>query len=75
MRCIVALLLTVGAAGCGMTTHQTISHRALMAMYDPVEYPSMRTLLETQKDSLFAGSPYPDYLYTCGNNHDDGEFT
>lgn len=23
---------------------------------------------------MLAGAPFPDYLYTCGNNHDDGEF-
>jgi len=23
--------------------------------------------------SVYAGSPYPDYLYACGPNHDNGE--
>ena len=33
------------------------------------------TLLRANLGYMYAGAPYPDYLYTCGNNHDDGEST
>jgi hypothetical protein len=32
-------------------------------------------ILSENTGSLYAGSPYPDYLYECGPNHDDGEYT
>jgi len=33
------------------------------------------SLLVENRGSVYAGSPYPDYLYECGPNHDNGEYT
>lgn len=59
MATLLIFLLPPLAWACGMTTHQIIAHRALLALYDPVEDSSMRGLLEEQRDSVFAGSPFP----------------
>jgi hypothetical protein len=67
-------LLPAVVDACGFTTHISIAHRALSGYSDP-RHPSFSTLLHENLGSLLAGAPYPDYLYECGTNHDNGEYT
>ena len=30
-------------------------------------------IVNKHKDALFAGATFPDYLYLCGNDHENGE--
>ena len=57
-----------------MTLHQLVSSRAMTYAAVP-SYPAFIPLLLANLGSLQAGAPYPDYLYQCGSNHDDGEYT
>jgi len=66
-----AVLLASTASGCGFSTHDLITHRAASAFYSG----PFAALLADNSGSLEAGSPYPDYLYQCGANHDDGEYS
>jgi len=51
------------------------SHRALSTLASTPLNPSFSAGLYENLGSVFAGSPYPDYLYECGGNGDDGEWT
>lgn len=68
-------LLARPSAGCGFTVHMLNSHRALSSLASTPLTPSLMSSLVANRGSLYAGSPYPDYLYECGPNHDDGEYT
>lgn len=75
--CLSLLASIPGILACGFTTHQVISHRAYNYYYigaDP-RYPSFAELIGNQIPSMEAGAPYPDYLYECGTNHSDGEYS
>jgi hypothetical protein len=64
-----------------MVVHQVVAQRALQYFYQPGWYGAAnatrdyRQLLNDNHGAFLAGAPYPDYLYACGTNHDDGEFT
>lgn len=62
------------ASSCGFSTHMTIAHRALEHLWTPQTYPEYQQILAASRGAFIAGAPFPDYLYTCGNNHDDGEY-
>lgn len=51
------------------------THRALSTLASTPLQPGFMDILSENTGSLYAGSPYPDYLYECGPNHDDGEYT
>jgi hypothetical protein len=72
---LLALHLLGGVEGCGFTVHMTNSHRSLSSLASTPQTPELATTLRENLGALFAGSPYPDYLYACGPNHDDGEYT
>ena len=63
------------ALSCGFTVHMLNSHRALTTLASTPLTPAFMPLLEENLGAVFAGSPYPDYLYACGPNHDNGEYT
>ena len=75
LRAALLALAASAAAGCGFTVHKLNSHRALTALASTPRSPSFMPVLSENLGSVFAGSPYPDYLYACGPNHDNGEYT
>lgn len=73
MRASTALALAcaaAGAASCGFTTHTTLAHRAVNHFWSPGEFSGYALLVQNAPSFLYAGAPYPDYLYQCGSNHD-----
>jgi hypothetical protein len=68
-------LLPVAAMACGFTVHMLVSHRAFSTFASTPRKPAIMDDLAENTGSLYAGSPYPDYLYACGSNHDNGEYT
>ena len=72
-------LLAPQVFGCGFTVHQVISERAIKSFYQPGAHSASPrhylSLLNAQPGARLAGAPFPDYLYQCGSNHDDGEYT
>jgi hypothetical protein len=74
-RFTILCLLPAVAYGCGFTVHMLNSHRALSAFASTPLTPSLFSVLTAHRGALYAGSPYPDYLYACGPNHDDGEYS
>lgn len=75
MALLRASLLPLLAHACGFTVHMLNTHRALTTLASTPRTPSFMPVLEENLGAVFAGSPYPDYLYACGPNHDDGEYT
>ena len=78
MRAVLLACAAAAASGCGFTVHQVIAKRALENFLQPgIHAASPRgyaSLLQGQRGALLAGAPFPDYLYACGSNHDDGEY-
>ena len=66
------------ARGCGFTVHQVIARRAAASYLQPGFHAASArgyvALLAARPGALLAGAPFPDYLYECGANHDDGEY-
>jgi hypothetical protein len=60
---------------CGFTVHMLVTHRAFSVLASTPRRPFFMNDLAENTGSLYAGSPYPDYLYACGSNHDNGEYT
>jgi len=60
--------------GCGFTIHMSVTHRAINNYFSGPPM-SFETLFVENRGALEGGSPYPDYGYQCGPNHDDGEYT
>jgi glycosylphosphatidylinositol phospholipase D len=73
---VLSLALLRGASACGFTVHMLNTARALNSPLasTPLDPAFMQTL-RANTGAVYAGSPYPDYLYECGPNHDDGEYT
>ena len=71
---LLALAALRGAAACGFTVHMSVTHRALNAFFSGPPA-SFETLLSENRGAVEGGSPFPDYGYQCGPNHDDGEYT
>lgn len=72
---LVCLALIVGVEavlGCGFTTHNVIAHRAMYHFKE--QYPDYNEMISTYPNALLGGAPFPDYLYACGSDHDDGEY-
>ena len=72
------LLASLGSTvlACGFTVHMLNSYRALSTpLASTPSAPGFIELLRDNAGAVYAGSPYPDYLYECGPNHDDGEYT
>lgn len=67
--------LVAGAHGCGFTVHQLNSHRSISSLSSTPQTPELTTIIRENLGAMYAGSPYPDYLYACGPNHDNGEYT
>jgi len=63
--------LPLNVHGCGMVTHNLIAERAV-EFYN-AEFDSYNDLLAAYRDALQGGAPFPDYLYSCGDDHDAGE--
>jgi hypothetical protein len=60
----------------GELPHLAISFRcpAITAPRDlDVDGRYYSSLVQKHPDALQAGAPFPDYLYSCGSNHDAGE--
>lgn len=59
----------------GMTSHNVIARRATEyeRFTSPSKVEAFKGLSRDRIDSLQAGSPFPDYLYACGDDHDAGE--
>lgn len=74
-RLLALAALPALAAACGFTIHMLVSHRAFSRFASTPLRPAMMDDLAENEGSLYAGSPYPDYLYSCGSNHDNGEYT
>ncbi|KAK3234000.1 hypothetical protein CYMTET_55729 [Cymbomonas tetramitiformis] len=58
-----------------MTTHTLIAERARVKFYTYTDgnTTQYKRLLDKHEDALQGGAPFPDYLYTCGTDHDAGE--
>ena len=69
-------LLCARASACGFTVHQISARRALLNYYQPGAFADSgyEALLSSHVGALLGGAPFPDYLYTCGSDHDDGEW-
>ena len=72
---LLAAALPALASACGFTIHMLVSHRAFSRFASTPLKPFLMDDLADNTGSLYAGSPYPDYLYACGSNHDNGEYT
>lgn len=61
----------------GMTSHNVAARRASQFEYfgpktSDFDPDSFYGLAETRSDAIQGGSPFPDYLYACGDEHDAG---
>lgn len=72
---LVSAILPAVVTSCGFTVHMLVTHRAFSALASTPRRPFFMSDLAENPGSLYAGSPYPDYLYACGSNHDNGEYT
>ena len=72
---LAAPLLARGAAACGFTIHMTVTHRALNNFVGGPPSSAFAALLAENRGAVEGGSPFPDYGYQCGPDHDDGEYT
>ena len=75
---LIAAAITVaatlgGVAACGFTTHDLIAHRARTYYYTDMFGGKYAAIANGNVGSVQAGAPFPDYLYECGNDHNDGE--
>lgn len=74
----ISLLLTLSyvekVVSCGFTIHMSVTHRAINNYFSGPPS-SFETLFVENRGALEGGSPYPDYGYQCGPNHDDGELS
>lgn len=75
LSCFVLLSFVSSALGAGFASHNIAARRATEFEYfaptsDPKSFYGLAT---ARTDALQAGAPYPDYLYTCGDEHDAGE--
>ena len=70
---LVTLAVTVG--GAGMVTHNVIARRATEFERWSTEdrAAAFEGLSKDRVDALQGGSPFPDYLYACGDDHNAGE--
>lgn len=71
-----SLLLLINSAG--FTTHNTASRRASQFEYFGPESATFHPeqfygLARSRPDAVQGGTPFPDYLYACGSDHDAGE--
>lgn len=68
-------LSVITAEGAGMTSHNVIARRAMeferWSSSDRKE--AFEGLSRERIDAVQGGSPWPDYLYACGDDHDAGE--
>jgi hypothetical protein len=67
-----------GANGAGMTSHNVAALRASQYEYfgpesDIFHSEDFYGLADNRNDAIQAGSPFPDYLYACGTEHDAGK--
>ena len=67
-----------GTNGAGMTSHNIAALRASQYEYFGPESDTFHPndfygLAAERNDAIQAGSPFPDYLYACGTEHDAGE--
>ncbi len=63
------------AAAAGMTAHNVVGRRASQFEYfgPGPELRPFYGLAEERSDAIEAGTPFPDYLYLCGDYHNAGE--
>ena len=66
------------AKGAGFTTHNEAARRASQYEYFGPESETFNStffngLAMERADAIQGGAPFPDYLYTCGDEHDAGE--
>mmetsp|Transcript_2491 Transcript_2491/g.3823 ORF Transcript_2491/g.3823 Transcript_2491/m.3823 type:complete len:644 (+) Transcript_2491:52-1983(+) len=66
------------SAGAGFTSHNVAARRASQFEYFGPETNEFKPsyfygLAEDRSDAIQGGSPFPDYLYACGTEHDAGE--
>lgn len=54
-----------------MVAHNVASKRAMKDFQEVV--PGFEALLNENWDAISAGSPFPDYMYACGDFHGAGE--
>jgi hypothetical protein len=71
------LAMIHNAQGAGMTSHNIAALRASQYEYFGPESDLFKPndfygLAESRFDAIQAGSPFPDYLYACGTEHDAG---
>jgi hypothetical protein len=62
----------------GFTSHNTAARRASQYEYFGPESKTFKPrsyygLAADRTDAIQGGAPFPDYLYSCGDNHDAGE--
>ena len=65
------------SAGAGFTSHNVAARRASQFEYFGPETNEFNPsyfygLAEDRSDAIQGGSPFPDYLYACGTEHDAG---
>ena len=58
---------------CGFTTHDLIAHRAGAYYYTDMFGGKYDAIVSANLDAIQGGAPFPDYLYECGSDHNDGE--
>lgn len=73
-----AVLLSPTCEGAGMTAHNIAAKRASQYEYfgpktDQFNPEAFYNLAFERSDAIQAGSPFPDFLYACGDEHDAGE--
>lgn len=73
-----SLLLLKSCDAAGMTAHNVAAKRASQYEYfgpksDEFDPSVFYNLAADRSDAIQAGSPFPDYLYACGDEHDAGE--
>jgi glycosylphosphatidylinositol phospholipase D len=71
-------ILVAAAEAAGMTAHNVGARRASQFEYfgpktDEFNPASFYDLANDRSDAIQAGSPFPDFLYACGDEHDAGE--
>ena len=70
---IIALNVLYKCHSAGFTTHNIAASRASQYEYFNSSPRAFYGLSKDRFDAIQGGAPFPDYLYTCGDDHDAGE--
>ena len=69
----IALNVLYKCHSAGFTTHNIAASRASQYEYFNSSPRAFYGLSQDRFDAVQGGAPFPDYLYTCGDDHDAGE--